>query len=490
MPPPSVPPQPPAERRALTIMFCDMVGSTALSARLDPEDLRDVLAAYQHRATRIVEAAGGRVARYEGDGILAYFGYPTAAEDDAERAVSAGLELAHRIGAESIAGERLSVRVGIASGVVVVGELLRSAAADNPPVVGETPNLAARLQALAEQDGVVIAESTRRLTGGLFEYRDGGTCDLEGFASPVQVWHVVSARGTTRFKALRSPFLPLIGREAAMAPLREAWAAAEAGRGAAVLISGGAGIGKSRLALELVGHVRHRHATVLRFQCSEHHRSSMLYPLLERLQRALGGRPDRPADISGLEPAGVGRTRLRALLRGSGPATDAAVALLAELMTSQTAAVETPRADAQRARPLLLEALLAGLQRLVQERPLLLLVEDAHWIDPTSEQLLGLIIERMAACPSGHPVPQSWPMLLAVTCRPEFRPAWQPSPARLELGPLAAADAEALVQRIPGAEGLGQPLAQGIAARADGVPFFIEELTKACLLYTSPSPRD
>src|SRR5262245_61099546 len=167
-----------AERRALTIMFCDMVGSTALSARLDPEDLRDVLAAYQRRATEIVAAAGGRIARYEGDGILAYFGYPAASEDDAERAVRTGLELAHRIGSEAIGGEHLRVRVGIASGVVVVGELLRSDAADNPPVVGETPNLAARLQAVAEPGGVIIADGTRRLTGGLFEYRDGGVRPL------------------------------------------------------------------------------------------------------------------------------------------------------------------------------------------------------------------------------------------------------------------------------------------------------------------------
>ena len=176
-------------------MFCDLVGSTALSARLDPEDLHDVLAAYQRRATQIVEAAGGRIARYEGDGVLAYFGYPAASEEDAERAVRAGLELAHRIGAETAAGERLSVRVGIASGVVVVGELLRSHAADNPPVVGETPNLAARLQGLAEPGGVIIAESTRRLTGGLFEYRDGGARALEGFATPIRVWHVLGSQG-------------------------------------------------------------------------------------------------------------------------------------------------------------------------------------------------------------------------------------------------------------------------------------------------------
>ena len=409
-----------------------------------------------------MQAAGGRIARYEGDGVLAYFGYPAASEADAERAVRAGLELAHRIGAESIAGERLSVRVGIASGVVIVGELLRSHAADNPPVVGEPPNLAARLQALAEPGGVVIAEGTRRLTGGLFEYRDGGARALEGFASPVQVWHVLGTRSTTRFRALRSPSLPLIGREAAMASLLKLWGAAEKSEGCTVLVSGEPGIGKSRLALELVGHVRRRRATVLRLQCSPHHRSSMLHPVLERLQRAaLRHGTDRSAD--GLE-------RLRALLRGSDAATEAAVALLAELMALPAAArAGTPQPDAQRRRALLLEALLANLQRLAQERPLLLLLEDAHWIDPTSQQLLDLIVERT----------RTWSVLLVVTCRPEFQPAWQPRVARIELPPLAAADAEALVRHVPGGERLAQVLAHGIAVRADGVPLFVEELTKA-----------
>jgi len=197
--PTSVPVPPPAERRALTVMFCDLVGSTALSGRLDPEDLRDLLAAYQHHVTAVVEAARGRVARYEGDGVLAYFGYPAASEDDAERAVRAGLELAGGIGLSG-AGERLSVRVGIATGVVVVGELVRSGVADNPPVVGETPNLAARLQALAEPGTVLVSNATRRLTGGLFDYRDGGPRHLEGFAGPIRVWRVVGARVTSRPK--------------------------------------------------------------------------------------------------------------------------------------------------------------------------------------------------------------------------------------------------------------------------------------------------
>ena len=344
--------------------------------------------------------------------------------------------------------------------------LSASCCARTPPTTrpssGEPPNLAARLQALAEPGGVVIAEGTRRLTGGLFEYRDGGARPLEGFASPVQVWHVLGARSTTRFRALRSPSLPLIGRDAAMASLLELWAAAEKSEGRTVLVSGDPGIGKSRLALELVGHVRRRRATVLRLQCSPHHQSSMLHPLLERLQRAaLRPGTDQPADAL---------ARLRALLRGSDAATEAAVALLAELMALPTAVrAGTPQPDAQRRRALLLEALLANLQRLAQDRPLLLLLEDAHWIDPTSQQLLDLIVEHA----------HTWSVLLVVTCRPEFQPAWKPGVARIDLPPLAAADAEALIRHIPGGERLAQVLAHGIAARADGVPLFVEELTKA-----------
>lgn len=461
-------------------MFCDLVGSTALSARLDPEDLRHVLAAYQRHATGIVEAAGGRVARYEGDGILAYFGYPVASEDDAERAVRAGLELAQGI-AESAAGERLSVRVGIASGVVVVGELVRSNAADNPPVVGNTPNLAARLQTLAEPEGVLIAETTRRLTRGLFEYRDGGARRLQGFAEPVQVWHVTGTKGTTRFRALRSQSLPLIGRDAAMATLLDQWAAAAEGAGRAVLISGEPGIGKSRLAQELVGHARRRRATVLHFQCSPHHESSMLHPLLERLRRALLRRPaGKRAD---------GRAWLRTLLPGRDAATDAAVALLAELMARPTAArTGAPPPDAQRKRALLLEALIGTLRQLTRDRPLLLVLGDAHWIDPTSRQLLDLIVERVDAKGKSRveSEAQPWAMLLAVTCRPEFQPGWASRVPSIELRPLADADAKALVRHIPGGESLAEAVVQGIVARADGVPLFVEELTKAVVEAARP----
>ena len=482
--PNSPPATPPAERRALTVMFCDLVGSTALSARLDPEDLRDLLAAYQRHVTAVVEAAGGRVARYEGDGVLAYFGYPAASEDDAESAVRAGLELAARIrlGADT---EPLSVRIGIATGVVVVGELMRSGVADNPPVVGETPNLAARLQALAAPGMVLVADATRRLTGRLFDYRDGGLRPLEGFADPVRVWCAVGARVTSRFRALRSHALPLLGRDAAMAALADRWALAARGSGQVVLVSGEPGIGKSRLVQALAERVRQRPATVVRLQCSPHHESSVLHPILERLRgTARAGRTDGPGDAAGA----VGVRRLKRLLgrrvaaAADGVAADGAVGLLTELMglTGLPAAgdAQGPRLDAQRKRELLLEALASIVDRLAQVRPLLLVLEDAHWIDPTSLQLLDLVVERMGG----------WPMLLVVTCRPELQADWRSRPhvVSIKVEPIGADDAETLVRHVPGGENLPATVVRGIVARSDGVPLFIEELTKAVVDAAAP----
>ena len=222
--------QPAAERRLLTIMFCDLVGSTALAARLDPEDLRDVLTAYQTHATELVKAAGGTVARYQGDGILAYFGYPAASEDDAERAIGAGLELALGIETGGKTPEKLGMRVGMATGVVLVGDLLRSHVADSPPVIGETANLAARLQELAKPNSVVICDTTHRLAGALFEYRDLGLQRAKGLAEPLQAWQVLGrSKVANRFHALRSSRLPCVGRDAEISLLLDRWAQARAG---------------------------------------------------------------------------------------------------------------------------------------------------------------------------------------------------------------------------------------------------------------------
>src|SRR5262249_19516130 len=255
--------------------FCDLVGSVTLAERLDAEDLRDLLTTYQRRATEIVEAAGGLVARYQGDGILAYFGYPVANEDDAERAIRAGLDLIKCIGELGGEGERLALRIGIATGMVIVGELVASAAADQPPIVGVTPNLAARLQAIAEPNSIVIAPSTRRLTGGLFEYADLGPRNLKGFSQAISAWKVLGESvDKSRFEALRSARLPLIGREEEVALLLRRWAQAKSGEGRVLLVAGEAGIGKSRIASELMDRPQDGPLLRLRYFCSPHHRNS------------------------------------------------------------------------------------------------------------------------------------------------------------------------------------------------------------------------
>src|SRR5215467_9411831 len=243
-----------AERRQLTVMFCDLVGSTALSVRLDPEDLRSIIATYHRCCTELVERNGGFVAKYIGDGVLAYFGYPQAHEHDAERAVRAGLALVEAVPKLATnAGSPLQVRIGIATGLVVVGDLIGAGAAQEQAVVGETPNLAARLQGIAEPNMVVIAESTRRLTGRLFDYHDLGTVALKGFADDVSAWQVLGMGATeSRFEALRTAMTPLVGREEEIELLLRRWGQAKAGDGQVVLISGEAGIGKSRIAQRVV----------------------------------------------------------------------------------------------------------------------------------------------------------------------------------------------------------------------------------------------
>jgi class 3 adenylate cyclase len=274
----ATPPQDYAERRQLTVMFCDLVGSTALSARLDPEELREIIGAYHRRCADVIARSGGFVAKYMGDGVLAYFGYPQAHEDDAERAVRAGLTLVESVAKlDAGVGAPLQVRAGIATGLVVVGDLLGEGAAQEQAVVGETPNLAARLQALAEPSTVVIASSTRRLTGGLFEYRDLGTVALKGFAENVAVWQVLgSSTAESRFEALRGVATPLVGRAEEIELLMRRWQQAKCGDGCVVLISGEPGIGKSRVAQIILERLSGEPHTRLRYFCSPQHQDSAL----------------------------------------------------------------------------------------------------------------------------------------------------------------------------------------------------------------------
>ena len=279
-----------AERRQLTVMFCDLVGSTALSIKLDPEDLRGIIATYHRCCTQLVECNGGFVARHMGDGVLAYFGYPQAHEHDAERAVRAALALTEAVQKlETAAGAPLQVRVGIATGLVVVGDLIGAGAAQERGVVGETPNLAHRLQALAEPGAVAIESRTRRMTGGLFEYRDLGTVALKGFAEDVPVWQVLGASTTaSRFEALHATTTPLLGRDEEVDLLLRRWEQAKRGEGCVVLLSGEPGIGKSRIAQTIVERLSNEPHTRLHSFCSPDHQDSALYPSITQLERAAG----------------------------------------------------------------------------------------------------------------------------------------------------------------------------------------------------------
>ena len=315
-----------AERRQLTVMFCDLVGSTALSARLDPEDLREVIAAYHRAVAEVVASFHGFVAKYMGDGVLVYFGYPQAHEDDAERAVRAGLGLIDAVGRLDVKSVKLQARVGIATGLVVVGDLIGEGSAQEQSVVGETPNLAARLQALAEPDAVVIAAGTRRLVGDLFEYRDLGAVEVKGIAAPVPAWQVLRPSAVaSRFEALRgSALTPLIGRDEEIDLLLRRWERVKAGDGQVVLISGEPGIGKSRITAALEERLHAEPHLRLRYFCSPYHQDSALYPFIDQLGRAAGfARDDPPA--ARLE-------KLEALLARAAP-PDEDVAFLADLLS-------------------------------------------------------------------------------------------------------------------------------------------------------------
>jgi class 3 adenylate cyclase/tetratricopeptide (TPR) repeat protein len=458
------PAQDTAERRQVTVMFSDLVGSTALSARMDPEDLLEIISSYQECVAESVQRFGGFVAKYMGDGALVYFGYPQAHEDDAERAVRAALELIAAV-ASLTTNAPLQSRVGIATGLVVVGDLIGSGVAQEQAVVGETPNLAARLQAEATPGSVAIDQTTYRLLGGLFEYRDLGGIEAKGFANRLQAYEVVR-RSTveSRFKALRTASTPLVGRDAEIELLLQRWDQAKSGAGCVVLIAGEPGIGKSRIAETVLERLGNGSYTRLRYFCSPHHQDTALYPSITQLERAAGFRREDTAEQR--------LAKLEAVLGQVADDVSEIVPLLGGLLSipmgDRYPAVNlTP----QKRKEKTLRAQLAQLEGLAARQPVLMVWEDVHWSDPTTRESLDLIIDRVATLRA----------MMIITFRPEFTPPWlgRSHVTMLNLERLQPRQRAEMIVHLTGGKTLPQEIANHIVDRTDGVPLFIEELTKS-----------
>ena len=456
-----------AERRQLTVMFCDLVGSTALAALLDP-DVRGIIAAYHKCCATLIAGSGGFVAQYLGDGVLAYFGYPRAHEHDAEHAVRAGLAIVDAVSKlTTAAGSALHVRVGIATGIVVVGDLLGSGDAQGRGVVGDTPNLAARLQGIAAPDSVVIAEGTRKLLGDLFELRDRGAQDLKGIAGPTRAWVALrESAQESRFEALHAGRLTaLVGREEEGELLLRRWAKAKAGEGQVVLLSGEAGIGKSRLAAALLERLAGEPHARMRYFCSPQNIDSALHPIIGYMERA--------AELVREDDAKARLDKLDALLAQSATSREDA-ALIAEMLSlpndGRYPALELAP---QQRRQKTLAALIGQIEVISHQSPVLMIFEDAHWADPSSLEVLGRLVDKIDALR----------VLLFVTFRPEFIAPWigRPNVTALTINRLTRRNVEALIDRVAENNTLPAYIRQDIVERADGIPLFVEEMTKAVL---------
>ena len=455
-----------AERRQVTVMFSDLVGSTALAAQMDPEDLRELISAYHKCVAETVRRFGGFVAQYLGDGVLVYFGYPGAHEDDAERAVRAGLEVIVALGAIKTPA-LLQTRVGIATGLVVVGDLTGLGEGRESAIIGETPNLAARLQGIAEPNSVVIAEATRRLLGNLFELRDLGTRELKGLAKPVRAW--LALRESTvesRFEALHpSGLTALVGRDEETELLLRRWSRAKGGNGQVVLISGEPGIGKSRLTAALLEAVGPEPHTRLRYFCSPQHTDSAFYPIIGQMERAAGflynDTPQQKLD------------KLDAPLAETSTSIEDAVLIAEMLSLPNDGRYPALELAPQQRRQKTMEALTTQIETLSRQKPVMMILEDAHWADPTSLEAFGRAIDRI----------RRLKVLLLVTFRPEFDVPWvaRPYVTALIVNRLAEHEAGAIIDRIAGNKPLSAGIRQDIIERSDGIPLFVEEMTKAVL---------
>jgi class 3 adenylate cyclase/predicted ATPase len=464
---------PEAERRQLTVMFCDLVGSTQLSGQLDPEDLRAVVRAYQEAAAEVIQYYEGHIAQYLGDGLLVYFGYPTAHEDDARRAVHTGLGIVEAIATLNSRlaaqyGVQLAVRLGIHTGPVVVG-VMGGGGRHEHLALGETPNLAARLQALAPTNTVVISAVTARLVQGTFTLEDLGTHTLHGVAEPMTISRVRGLLATaSRDEEFVTATVPvLVGREEESGLLRRRWDQSKAGLGQVVFVSGEAGIGKSALVESLRVQVRAEGLPRIAFRCSPYHTTSALYPVITHIERLLQFEPDdspvtRLAKLeAGLRPYDLPLAEVVPLLAGF-----LSVPLPADHYAALTL---TPQQQKQQT----FDALLAWLAAEAERQPVLVAWEDLHWADPTTLEYLGLLVEQAPMVP----------MLHVLTARPEFNPPW---PQRSHMTPLVLnrlerPQVEALMSQRAGGKTLPPEVVQYIVAKTDGVPLYVEELTKMLL---------
>jgi class 3 adenylate cyclase/predicted ATPase len=470
-----------AERRQLTVMFCDMVGSTALSEQFDPEDLRDMIAAYRETCARAVKRYDGHVASYSGDGIMVYFGYPNAHEDDAERAVRTGLEIVRTISTQSKESPGLlgapAVRIGVATGLVVVGDVTGESTEEHDSAVGEAPNLAARLQTLAPPNCVIIASSTQSLLRAKFEYEDLGSHALKGVSAPVQAWRVVRPRRVeTRFAAtVDSKLTPLVNREEEIALLLMRWQQAKECDGQVVLLSGEPGIGKSRIVQEFRERIASEPHGQMSFQCSPYYTSTAFYPFVDQLKSIIGF--DREGSPELL------LTSLEATLAVTTDRVELVTPLFAALLSIATGdRYRQLDLSPQRQKDDSVSALVNHFVGLARKQPAVMIFEDAHWIDPTSREVLDLLVDRV----------QDTSVLMVITCRPEFQPGWSAHShiTTLTLNRLSRQLRAVLIERVAGAKALAEEVVEEIIVKTDGVPLFMEELTKAVLESNLLSEKD
>jgi class 3 adenylate cyclase/predicted ATPase len=470
--PPAIPPSPEAERRQLTVLFCDLVGSTALSAQLDPEDLREVVRAYQSACAEVIQRLDGHLAQHLGDGLLVYFGYPQAHEDDAPRAVRAGLGIVSAMETlnthlEQHHGVRIAVRLGIHTGLVVVGAV-GSGNRQEQLALGETPNVAARLQGFAAPNTVVISAATFQLVRGYVRSEDLGTHALKGLPRPVQVYRILgeSAAQSRLDAASTTGLTPLVGRQSEVALLLERWDHSQDGTGQTVLLRGEAGIGKSRLVEVLRQQVSSADATQMVFRCSPYHQQSALYPVIDHLQRFLQWQRDESPEAK--------FEKLERMLRTFRLPLEDVVPLFAALLSISVPERYAPLdLTPQRQRQKTQEVLVAWLLAEAQRQPVLAVWEDLHWADPSTLEFLDLCIAQTATAR----------LLTLLTCRPEFQPTWAARAplTQLTLTRLSPAQVESMVAHLTAGKALPAEVLQQVMIRTDGVPLFIEELVKMLL---------